>query len=136
MQHLFRVCVNFFVGFAVVFATDGWAGATITDPRAGVLLPMALTLTAPLAAFSLQLGRKLLGLMQMGKLIQMFIFWLYPVLGLLIAAWLLPSFVTVSAAWLSGLVVLGVVTGLNELTAKDGIKRSWLPMRMPNRPRG
>lgn len=136
MQHFARVFVNFFVGFAVVFATEGWLGATITDPRAGVLLPLGLTiLVMPTAVRGLQLARAVTGLLQMGKLVQWFVFWLFPVIALKLAAWFLPDFVTVSAAWLSGLVVLAVVVGLNSLTTDDGIKRSWLPMRMPQRPR-
>ena len=131
MQHFARVFVNFFVGFAVVFATG--AGATITDPAAGVLLPLGLTaLTMPTAVVGLQGCRALTGLMQMGRLFQMFVFWLMPVLGLLIAAWALPGYVTVSSASLAGVVILAVVTGLNYLTTDmHGMKRSWLPKKWP-----
>jgi hypothetical protein len=132
MQHFARVFVNFFVGFAVVFATG--AGVTYVDPSAGVLLPLGLTaLTMPVAVLGLQGCRAVTGLMQMGRLFQMFVFWLLPTLGLALAAWALPVYVTVTSASLAGLVVLAVVTGLNYLTTDmHGMKRSWLPKRWPN----
>ncbi len=131
MQHFARVFVNFFVGFAVVFATG--AGVTYINPSVGVLLPLGLTaLTMPTAVLGLQGCRAVTGLMQMGRLFQMFVFWLMPTLGLLLAAWALPGYVTVSSASLAGLVVLAVVTGLNYLTTDmHGMKRSWLPKRWP-----
>ena len=134
MQHFARVFVNFFVGFAVVFATG--AGIKFVDPSAGFLLPLGLAaLTMPAAVLGLQGCRAVTGLMQMGRLFQMFVFWLMPTIGLLLAAWALPAYVTVTSASLAGLVVLAVVTGLNYLTTDmHGMKRSWLPKRWPNTP--
>lgn len=131
MRHFARVFVNFFVGFAVVFATA--AGATITDPAAGILLPLGLTVvTMPAAVLGLQGCRAVTGLMQMGRLFQMFVFWLMPVLGLLLAAWAFPTYIAVTSASVAGLVILAVVTGLNYLTTDmHGMKRSWLPKRWP-----
>ena len=134
MRHFARVFVNFLVGYFVVFAIN--AGATTASPMSwsGLHLPLGLTVvTMPAAVLGLQGCAAVTGLMQMGRLFQMFVFWLMPVLGLLLAAWALPGYIAVTSASVAGVVILAVVTGLNYLTTDmHGMKRSWMPKKWPH----
>ena len=130
MRHLLHVLL---VVAAAIFLTlsVGLTGAAFSGSILSSVLFTVVSSAAivALGVGSLILSRTMLGLMQMGRLVQMAIFWLLMWFALTIAP---ASVVATTQGWLASLVILAAVIAGAALTGgfKSSFKRSWLPQRM------
>lgn len=139
MRHFTTVLGHTLVAALLVLFAASLTGAHFTGAQvvgsiwlAGLVTVAYSALTLAVAVFGLVAARSMLGLAQVGRLLQWVWFWVIHSLGLAVLGYLLPGLFAITSPFLAGFLllacflVLALVTG--HLLSYRG--RAWLPVRM------